>query len=165
MKKGRKPLDNGFSLIEVIIALGIMGLFAGGVMSAAAGIRQWQAEIRSRAIFNELEIALRLYRGDHGSWPDCTSSGEQEVNAAGESCLEALGPYLETLNPELPLEDGFGNRNVYFLVDLDGDNWIDASDFLALPDQFRPVRIRQRIGVYSLHSNGQLAACNWQKRQ
>lgn len=163
MKKGRIPQDSGFSLIEVIIALGIMGLFAGGVMSAAAGIRQWQAEIRSRAIFNELEIALRLYRGDNGKWPDCMSSGEQDVNASGESCLKALSPYLETLNPDFPLEDGFGNRHVYFLVDLDGDNWIDASDFVALADHSRPVRISQRIGVYSLHENGQLAACNWRK--
>lgn len=160
--KTRKSVGmDGFSLVEVLIVLGVLSVFTGGVISAAAGIQQWQAKIRSGAIFNELELAVRMYRADHGQWPDFLMHGEVGLNEIGEDTLVELSPYLENLNPSSAVQDGFGNRDLFMIVDLEGDNWIESSEFRWLPESKRPEGIRQRVAVYSLHGNGQLAASNW----
>jgi prepilin-type N-terminal cleavage/methylation domain-containing protein len=161
MMKNRKVSATGFSLLELLVVLGIAGLLAGGAMSAAVGLSQWQGMIRSRSIMNELELAVRLYRNDSGQWPDQLSRGEVAVNGNSLFILKELEPYLESLDPEKPVEDGFGNQKIYLLVDQEGDNWILGSDFRALPESARPERIRQRIGIYSLDEDGRLAASNW----
>ncbi len=161
MKNRSGARNAGFSLLELLVVLGILVILTGGTMSAVTGIRQWQAKIRSDSVMNELELALRLYRSDTGHWPDKFSLGEVAVNVDGGASLEALEPYLESINPDETILDGYGNADLYLLIDLDGDNWIEANDFHALPASARPVRIRNRVTIYSLDKEGRLAACNW----
>lgn len=161
MLKQETSSKSAFSLIELLLVMGIVAIFAGGAMSAAAGIQRWQAMLRSRTVINELETAVRLYRADNGHWPGFVEHGEVNINSPEGSLLESLGPYLESINPEKIIEDGFSNREIFLLVDVDGDNWIEKTDFRALEPQFRPHRLRQRVVIYSLHASGQVASCNW----
>lgn len=161
MLEQKTSSNSAFSLIELLLVMGIVGIFAGGAMSAAAGIQRWQAMMRSRTVINELETAIRHFRADNGHWPGIVEQGEININSPGGSLLESLGPYLESVNPEKIIEDGFSNQQIFLLVDVDGDNWIEKTDFRALESHLRPHRLRQRVAIYSLNASGQVAACNW----
>lgn len=147
--------------MELILVLGLLGLLAGLTAPAVGGVRAWLAGRESQLLFMDVESACRLYRMEHGSWPEPLSQGEIGLNESTVAWRDVLAPYLERRIEAQVLEDGHGNTDIRIVLDVDGDHWIDGTQLRGLPESNRPARIRARVAIYSLNPNGSLSAKNW----
>lgn len=154
----------GFSLLELLVVLGIIAILAGIGAGGISGFRHWMAEYRTQVLFGEIESACRLYRHDHGDWPDALAPGVVELNQCGESFWEALAPYLERLIEHGSLEDGHQNTDIRAGVDLDGDRRIPGVSLPGIVNGAVPENIWKPFIIYSLDKEGTLVAYNWGDR-
>jgi prepilin-type N-terminal cleavage/methylation domain-containing protein len=160
--KTRRPrISPGFSLLEMLVVLAVMAILSAVGLSGVQGIRNWTAVNQTHGLFGELENACRLYRLDHGGWPEAFMAGEVELNGPGTAWREALAPYMETQVLEVALTDGFGNDGLHLLLDVDGDHWIRRSEFRALAGELRPERVWANVVLYSLDGNGDIVVKSW----
>lgn len=98
-----RPTRCGFSLVEVVVALGIFSLLAGTVLTLALGSfsadQRGEHLTRAQALAREGLEAVRSIR--HHNFSDLTSGGHGLSRAAGYWTLageaEALGPYTRTI--------------------------------------------------------------------
>ena len=154
------PCD-GFSLVELLAVLSEMAILAGLLIPALSGVRRWLAVGESQALFQEIETACRLHRLQSGDWPEGLSSGEVDLNDPDGKWRSTVSRNMETQWSDGGLTDGFGNLDIYLLVDADGDHWIFPEEFDALQRSDRPTRLWARIAIYSLDGAGRLAVSNW----
>jgi prepilin-type N-terminal cleavage/methylation domain-containing protein len=151
----------GFSLIELLLVLGIMAILGGLGAAGFKGVHAWLGAQQSRSLFAELQNACRLYRMERGTWPESFLDGEADLNAEGSGWRDQLGPYMESRVADRTIEDGDGNTRIFLIVDADGDHWIERDAFIAADPGQLPDRIWARVVVYSLDGEGALAATSW----
>lgn len=151
----------GFSLLELLVVILVISLFTGISVSGVSGLRQLMAERESWIRFTELTQAVRMFELERGHWPDWLRSGEVELAATNGSWHSSLARFYEGPFGRVAPSDGFGNERIYVIADLNGDHWIHAADFRALPQEERPERVHARVVVYSLDAQGRLAAASW----
>ncbi len=85
---------NGFTLIEVLVVISIIGILASFILPNLLGMRQRAADTKTKNNMNQFKNALRLYYNDNQAYPDVAS--ETDCNAA--SLTSALAPYIDTDN-------------------------------------------------------------------
>ena len=108
--------DKGFTLIEVLIVMVILGLLAALVGPRMFGKVDTSKQKAAKAQIALFETALDTYRLDVGKYP----TGEEGLQALREEPDEAKnwdGPYL---SKEIPL-DPWGNEYVYVSPGEHGD--------------------------------------------
>lgn len=99
MMPSRKRILNrqrGFSLIEIMVVVVIMGVLAALIVPNLMGRPDQARAIAARQDIGSLMQALKLYRLDHGRYPN----NEQGLNAlmgAGDSAQAGRQAYLERL--------------------------------------------------------------------
>src|SRR5712675_3199486 len=104
----RKPRARGFTLLELLVVMVIIGLLAGFVAPryfAQVGKSQVKA---ARAQIDALDKALEQYRIDVGHLPT-TEQGLTALNTQPQGEQKWAGPYLKK---EMPV-DPWGNAYVY----------------------------------------------------
>jgi len=70
MNRREQKQEAGFSLIELIVVITILGILASTVVVSVFG-RSDQARVAAvRADFSNIMTAARLFREDHKRWPD-----------------------------------------------------------------------------------------------
>jgi prepilin-type N-terminal cleavage/methylation domain-containing protein len=153
---------SGFTLMEMILVLGLLGLLAGLTTPALRGVRDWLAVRESHLVFMEVETACRLYRVEHGHWPEALTRGEVRLDADRVDWRSALGLYMERPVMDELLVDGRGNTDIRLVLDADGDHWIEGNDLSGLPEADRPQRLWARVALYSLDDHGNLSATSWE---
>ncbi len=103
----RRHRTEGFSLIELMVVIAIMGLLATVVAVNLMG-RTYDAKVKKvMADFDSFKKAIQLYKLDVGSYP-------QQIDAlwtAPGNARNWKGPYLEN-TPPAP-QDPWGNAYVY----------------------------------------------------
>ncbi|NDV63494.1 type II secretion system protein [Puniceicoccales bacterium CK1056] len=151
----------GFSLLELLVVLGILSLLAGLATGGSKGIQNWLAASESQSLFMEIANACQQYRMEHGEWPEAFRAGETDLNAAAEDWSKALAGYLERRVLDRVLRDGFGNTRLFLVLDSDGDHWIEPGQFEAMEEGIVPDRIWARVAIYSLDEAGRLTAKSW----
>jgi general secretion pathway protein G len=112
MMKRDKKKEMGFSLIELLIVMVIMGLLAalvGPRMFGKVGQSKQKAARSQMALF---ETALDTYRLDVGKYPT-TEQGLQALRTKPSDSEKWDGPYL----PKAVPKDPWGNPYVYRLAD------------------------------------------------
>ncbi|REJ87635.1 MAG: type II secretion system protein GspG [Planctomycetota bacterium] len=107
-KQTRSP-RGGFSLLELLIVLAIIGVIAAMVVPQLLG-RQKDAQIKAtRASIHNLEQALKLYAVDHDAeFPTESEGGLNALLQPKDRAGNAQSPYLE----KIPL-DAWGNEIHY----------------------------------------------------
>ncbi len=75
MKTSSLPCPRGFSMVELMVVVGIMVVLSGFLIAALPGIRTKIKRNQVEAFIAELERGLSSYQIDHGSYPLNEPSG------------------------------------------------------------------------------------------
>ncbi|OPY10469.1 type II secretion system major pseudopilin GspG [Syntrophus buswellii] len=112
---------SGFTLIELMVVLVILGILAGLIAPRMMGRTEEAKQVKTRLQMDSLEAALKLYKLDNGVYP----STEQGLQALAEPPTTGTlpkawreGGYLE--KKKVPL-DGWGNAFVYIQPGTNGE--------------------------------------------
>lgn len=111
----------GFTLIEIMVVMVILGILAGLIIPRIMGRPEEARRTKARVQIESIETALKLYRLDSGSYPT-TEQGLQalvETPAVGKLPIAwREGGYLE--KGKVP-KDPWGNEYVYLCPGIHGD--------------------------------------------
>jgi general secretion pathway protein G len=111
----------GFTLIEIMVVMVILGILAGLIIPRIMGRPEEARRTKARIQIESIETALKLYRLDSGSYPT-TEQGLQalvESPAVGKLPIAwREGGYLE--KGKVP-KDPWGNEYVYLCPGIQGD--------------------------------------------
>jgi general secretion pathway protein G len=105
--------SNGFTLVELIIVMAIIGILAGVVLVNVGSQRDKATRARAIADIKEMDTALEIYHADNGFYPT-TQQGLQALLSEPNSPpipRNWQGPYLRN-RKTVPL-DPWGNEYVY----------------------------------------------------
>ena len=105
--------EKGFTLMELLIVIGIIIVIAAAVLTVIPGMRQKTQEKATKAFMERLEVALEQYYDDNRSYPsgDITS-----VKTALEPSDPTSRQYIEFDDSEVngsDIVDYWGNPFVY----------------------------------------------------
>lgn len=152
--RGIRPA--GFSLLEMIAVLGVIGVLGGLVLPAGRAALEFARAVRTRSIFAQWTVAMELYRAEYGTFPEIAAGGllDSERLATALTGRDPLGREVSDdgvngnlrrrsfLNPGAtewlrlppPAEqavaiDAFGNSDIGVLYDRDGDGWIRGEEW------------------------------------
>jgi general secretion pathway protein G len=126
----RAPLEEGFTLIEMMVVLAIIGLLAAVVIINVLPSQDVARQQKAITDIATLEQALDLYRLDIGRYP----STEQGLDAL-------LSPSADLPQAQRYRRDGYIKR-------LPADPW-------GNPYQYENPGTRGRIDIYSFGADGQ----------
>ena len=128
--------DQAFTIIEILIVIGVIGILAGLLMPALAGARKRAKVSVCHSIIRELQTAIQQYNTDTGRYPldAVDSAGAKPANTVlPPSALWGSFPYS---GPAI------GNGFCWTLVEsFEGDGYEDgptAPYFEFKPDNFYP---------------------------
>ena len=111
----------GFTLIEIMVVMIILGILAGLIIPRIMGRPEEARRTKARIQIESIETALKLYKLDNGSYPT-TEQGLQalvEKPSTGELATAwREGGYLE--KGTVP-KDPWGNEYIYLSPGIHGD--------------------------------------------
>jgi general secretion pathway protein G len=111
----------GFTLIEIMVVMVILGILAGLIIPRIMGRPEEARRTKARIQIESIETALKLYKLDNGSYPT-TEQGLQalvEPPSVGElASAWREGGYLE--KGRVP-KDPWGSEYVYLCPGIHGD--------------------------------------------
>jgi general secretion pathway protein G len=118
----KKRIDNrGFTLIELMVVIVILGILAGLIVPRIMGRPEEARQAKARIQIESIETALKLYKLDNGNYPTTEQGLEALVEApeVGELAKRwREGGYLE--KGKVP-KDPWDNEYVYLSPGTNGD--------------------------------------------
>ena len=113
--------SQGFTLIELMVVIVILGILAGLIVPRIMGRPDEAKQLKAKMQIESIETALKLYRLDNGSYPS-TDQGLEALVAKPETPPVPRkwrdGGYLE--KGRVPV-DPWGNTFVYLSPGVHGD--------------------------------------------
>jgi general secretion pathway protein G len=117
----RKSDDRGFTLIEIMIVIVILGILAWQVVPRIMGKPEEARRLKARMDISSLETALKMYKLDNGVYPSTEQGLQALVEAPSIGQLPRKwrqGGYME--KGRVP-KDPWDNDYIYLSPGLHGD--------------------------------------------
>jgi general secretion pathway protein G len=118
----RKKSDNcGFTLIELMVVIVILGILAGLIIPRIMGRPEEARRMKARIQIESIETSCQLYKLDNGSYPTTEQGLEALIEAPTVGQLPRAwreGGYME--KGKVP-KDPWGNEYVYLSPGVNGD--------------------------------------------
>jgi len=111
----------GFTLIEIMVVMVILGILAGLIMPRIMGRPEEARRTKARIQIESIETALKLYKLDNGSYPTTEQGLQALVEPPSVGKLASAwreGGYLE--KGKVP-KDPWDNEYVYLCPGIHGD--------------------------------------------
>ncbi len=117
--KGNLCLQAGFTLIELILVVGIVGIFAAGVLAVINPSQQVQKanDSKRKTDLEMIQRALETYYADNGRYPQA-SANKIVQNSIAISWGSSWQPYMDTLP-----KDPQSNKTYVYGVSADGQTY------------------------------------------
>jgi general secretion pathway protein G len=129
----KKTDSRGFTLIELMVVIVILGILAGLIIPRIMGRPEEAKQVKAKIQIESLETALNLYKLDNGAYPD-TEQGLQALIEKPETgrlpTKWRKGGYLE--KGRLP-KDPWGNDFIYLSPGSHGDYDIVSYGYDGVP--------------------------------
>ncbi len=108
----------GFTLVEIIIVVAIIGVLAGGLIAIIdpAGQLKGSRDSKRKADLKQIQAALELYRADQGIYPSSTGAefGNDVANySANSSLVDDPADVQVTYLPTVPKDPKSGTHYYY----------------------------------------------------
>ena len=126
--------EKGFTLMELLVVMGIIIIIAAAVLTVIPGMRQKTQEKATKAFMERLEIAIEQYYDDNRSYP---STGITNLRTDLQSSDPTKRQYIEFDDSEVNGND---------IVDYWGNPFVYVSSNGATPNN--------NTTTYDLYSNG-----------
>ncbi len=111
----------GFSLIEVLVAVTIIGLLAGVAVTGYSSVTKSSRDARRKADLEQVRSALEVYRSETGYYPDPGSSSYVDFTDAELVDELVDGGYIQALPKDpLPATHPSYKAYMYKATDLSG---------------------------------------------
>ena len=113
-KKNINKFQKGFTLVELLIVIAIIGVLAALLMSNFIGVRQRARDAQRKSDLKQIQSALELYRSDLGLYP-------ATISACGAKLTG--GSPVNTYMEKIPCDpsSSYNGRNYAY--------WSDASSY------------------------------------
>ncbi len=148
--------QQGFTLVELLAVMAIVGLLASILIPSAASVRVSAKRAKTKVQFSQWVSAMEQFRQEYGFYPAIDGGSGGKVDAAVfagaltgktfDGSAPATAAHLagnerfitfyavtegELNETRTALADAFGNSDIAVLYDRNGDGWITAADGMA----------------------------------
>jgi general secretion pathway protein G len=154
----------GFTIVELLIVIVVIGILAAITIVAYSGIQQRARDSNRQSAIGTIRQALEMYKLDHGSYPSATGTqpayGGWEVSTDGPGTfMEYLAPYISRtpLDPVNSYNAGDGIGNAYFYYRY----WAGAFGCDPTKGAFYVLRVNFEIAADAPPSQVPTCTPNW----
>jgi type II secretion system protein G len=111
----------GFTLVEILVAIAIIGILATVLLANFQGIRARARDAQRKRDLNEVRTALRLYYNDNQAYPNNNASGQINEGCSTNPCSWGSG-VLEDYMEQLP-NDPLSGQEYFYVRNNAGDSF------------------------------------------
>lgn len=136
----KRQLQAGFTLVELLVVMSIIGVLAGVLLTNFVGVRERAADARTKNDLRQLKTALRLYYNDFQHYPAASGGTMLGCIDGASSCSSGtFSANGTTYMSELPEDfDYYSDGLDEFLLEVELDNPSDE-DIAASQDGCNPT--------------------------
>jgi type II secretion system protein G len=94
--------SRGFTLIEIIVVVAIIGILSSLLMANFLGARERARDATRKSDIAQIQSALEVFRSDHGYYPPSTGSNIRLDRCGAGENLVGIGPNAITYMTDIP---------------------------------------------------------------
>jgi prepilin-type N-terminal cleavage/methylation domain-containing protein len=150
MDTTKKHIKSGFTLVELLVVITIIGILAGLAVPGVSKALESAKRTRAAAMVSNLKVALNLYQTEYGRWPTEIFSGSDEIESKDSQDLydlligKEMGAGTSNPNPRRIVFMEF-NKKDFYPTNSSGDSvegfqdpW-EESYFIKVDDDYDNV--------------------------